>query len=209
MRKKTGFYPACFSAHRHGAACGATNKSHLRTAARSIISILLLLLVLLQSAGYQLIFKIQQHEIRQEIKQQIKAGVPEAELVLLKIPRKLEEKINPVFQRIHEREFRYCGSMYDIVRQETRGDTTWYYCVSDEKETLLFANLDEMARKEMNQNPQRREQNEKLQRLLDSWFFSHREDTPFIHSAEEVELPSCSLRLKTWIGTPLTPPPEA
>jgi hypothetical protein len=51
------------------------------------------------------------------------------------------------FQRIDERKCRYDGVLYDVVRQEIHGDTTWYYRLRDEDETRLFANLDELAKK--------------------------------------------------------------
>jgi len=173
------------------------------------ISILLLFVMLFQATGWLFIFEIQQCEIRREIKQQIKAGVPEQDLVLLKISRNLEEKSNSIFQRIHEREFRYEGNMYDIIRREAHGDTTWYYCLSDEKETQLFANLDELVKRDMNQNPERQQQIGKLFHLLGSLFFNSRDNDLFVYAGEEIESTDFLFRLKTWIGTPLTPPPEA
>jgi hypothetical protein len=165
--------------------------------------------MLFQAAGHFFVFKILQHEIRREIKQQIKAGVPEAELVLLKIPRNLEEKNNPIFQRIHEREFRYGGDMYDIVRQETNGDTTWYYCLADEKETLLFANLDELVKQDMAGNPQHRKQIDELLRLFGALYFSHKIDDLFIFSNQQKAATFFFFSLKTWDFPPSTPPPEA
>jgi len=162
----------------------------------------------LQPPGYLLIFKIQQYQIRKEIKQRIKAGVPENELVLLKIPRALEEKPNPVFQRIHEREFRYEGKMYDIVRREIHGDTTWYYCVSDEKETVLFANLDELVNRETSQNPQRRQQSEELQRLLNTFFVVQYNRPSLVSSPGEGGLIDYRFVIQTWINTPPVPPPK-
>ena len=164
--------------------------------------------MLLQAAGCLFIFKIRQYEIRREIKQRIKAGAPDQELSLIKIPKTLEEKPHPAFRRIDEGEFRYDGNMYDVVRQEAHGDTTWYYCLSDEKETQLFANLDDLVKREMSRDT---EQKQRLVRLLDwlgSLFFDHRREVAFAFSAEEIELTHGAFGLKTWIGTPLTPPPE-
>jgi hypothetical protein len=175
---------------------------------RNVISILLLVLALFQAAGHLIIFKIQQYEICKEIKRQIKAGVPEEVLVLLKIPRTLEAAPNSIFQRIHEREFRYDDKLYDIVRQETHGDTTWYYCLSDEKETQLFANLDELMKRDMNRNAERRQQIGRLLHLLGSLFFNPHDDAPFIYALEDVESIIYLFNLKTWIDTPPTPPPE-
>jgi hypothetical protein len=175
---------------------------------RSAIAIALFLSMLFQAAGHFFVFKILQHEIRHEIKQQIKAGVPEAELVLLKISKDLEVKNSAVFQRLHEREFRYDGNMYDIVRQEAHGDTTWYYCLADEKETQLFANLDELVKQDMAGNPQHRKQIDELLRLCNALYFSHKIDDFFIFSNERKAATFFFFSLKTWDFPPSTPPPE-
>lgn len=174
---------------------------------QKLISILLLLMFF-QPAGYLLIFKIQQYQIRKEMKHRIKNGVPEEELTLLKIPQALEEGFNPVFQRIHEREFRYEGKMYDIVRREIYGDTTWYFCVSDEKETVLFANLDELVNREANQNPRRKQQSEDIQRLLNTFFIVQQNRSYLVSSPGESGLINYRFVLETWISTPPVPPPK-
>ncbi len=176
---------------------------------RGAVAISLLFSMLFQAAGHFFIFRIQQHKIRQEIEQQIKAGVSEAELVLLKIPKTLEEKPHSTFQRIHKREFRYDGKMYDIVRQESHGDTTWYYCLPDEKETQLFANLDELVKQDMAGDPQHRKQIDELLRLLGALYCSHKTDGFFIFSNEQKAATFFFFNLTTWDFPPSTPPPEA
>lgn len=106
---------------------------------------MLLGLLLLQLQGPWIIFKLQQQAIRSQIKQQLKTGVPAEDLVTLRIARAWEEKGNDRFQRIHAGEFRFDGEMYDIVRTEVRGDTTYYTCIHDVRESGLFARLDEMT----------------------------------------------------------------
>lgn len=173
---------------------------------RKAVSILLLTMPF-QWAGYLLVFKIQQHQIRHEIKQWIRTGVPEGELALLKIPRTLEDSANREFQRFHDREFCFQGMMYDIVRQEAHGDTTWYYCLSDEKEMQLFASLDELVKRELDQDPARKKPGEKLQRLLSSLFLCDKQDLFFVNPTREFERPY-SFNLATWFDIPPIPPPE-
>jgi hypothetical protein len=112
---------------------------------RPMVATGLLLILLLPAAGSQLYFGFRFHQIKKDIKRQLKQGVPDDELELLKIPRSFETGADPRFERIHAREFRYLGRMYDIVRQETRGDTTWYWCIHDFRESALFAQLDGLA----------------------------------------------------------------
>lgn len=169
-------------------------------------SILFLLLLMFQSTGYFLFFRVQQYQIRYEIKQQIQAGVPEAELVLLKISRCIQENRNE-FQRIHDHEFRYQGKMYDVVRQEQHGETLWFFCLCDEKETLLFARLDEQVKKEMKNLPGNEKQRERLLQWHNTLFFAENKTLSLIG-------PYCTDRstlyyfhLTNWEQPPDTPPP--
>jgi hypothetical protein len=173
---------------------------------RRAFSLFLLFLMLFQTAGTLFVFRIQQHKIRREIKQQIKAGVPEAELVLFKSH---EGKPNPAFQRVEKHEFRYAGKMFDIVRQESHGDTTWYYCLADEKETQLFANLDELVKQDMSGNSQHRKHVDELLHLLGVLYFTHSHEEYFICSNSQKTATFFFFSLKTWDFPPTTPPPEA
>jgi len=175
---------------------------------RSFASISLVCFLLLQSAGSLVIFKLQQFYVRHEIKQKLKTGVPEDELVLLQIPKTLEEHPNESFQRIHSREFRYKGHMYDIVRSEVRGDTTWYYCIADVKETELFANLDEMIERDMNHNPERKKETQNLQRLINTLFLVDSRQPSWTLPEAAFELLPYQFQLNTWNPIPSSPPPE-
>jgi hypothetical protein len=167
----------------------------------------LLLLLLLQSGGPMLLFAIQQQQIRREMKKRIKAGVAEEELVMLAIPKSLEAAPNNRFQRIHSREFRFDGLMYDIVRQEERGDTTFYTCILDELESELFANLHRMMHDEMQSNPDRKRQQRKATQLLDSKYLA-------VSVNPMPLLPLCRLSTivisppQAYVSQPPTPPPE-
>ncbi len=171
--------------------------------------IILLLLLGFQSAGFLLIFKVQQLLIRREMKAQIKAGIPDDQLVLLRFPKTGEADFSRPHWLIGEKEFRYQGKMYDVVRRLESGDTTFYYCIPDEKESRLFANLDEQVRNSMNQDPQRKKQNESLQRSFSQYLCTGYQDFPLLKREKEIEFSAYLFRLKTWIDPPSTPPPKA
>ncbi len=153
-------------------------------------------------------FKIQQSRIRYEIKQQIKSGVAEEELVLLKIPRVLEEKANSVFRRIHSKEFRYKGSMYDVIRQSDHGDTTWYYCIADVKESGLFAGLERRIKFEINHNTEHKKQSERVLRLLAGLYFNDVDDSEIVYLKDELSVSRYNFSVKTWSPLPNIPPPQ-
>ena len=45
----------------------------------------------------------------------------------------------------HSREFEYKGQMYDVIRSEMRGDTMWYWCYWDRKESDIKKQINELA----------------------------------------------------------------
>lgn len=161
--------------------------------------------MLLQAAGHFFVFKILQQKIRQDVKQQIRAGAPEAELILFKI---FKGKPRPAFQQLEEQELRYNEKMFDIVRQENHGDTTWYYCLADDKETQLFADLDELVKRDMSCNPEQRQRLERLLTLFVLLFFCPHSEDSIADAVEEMLSNNYCFSLKSWIDMPLTPPPE-
>lgn len=117
--------------------------------------------MLFQSTGLYLLHTVQVGLVRHEMKQRIKAGVPEEDLVVLKITKSEEE--NPqVFERKHSREFLYKGEMYDVMRSSQVGDTTIYTCIHDVKESRLFARLDRMVLDELNGNENQKKHREMM-----------------------------------------------
>ncbi|MDN4163991.1 hypothetical protein QWY31_00680 [Cytophagales bacterium LB-30] len=98
--------------------------------------------------GPFVVFKIEQTFIRKSIKLQIKAGIPEDDLhefTLSATAYKALDWVRP------DKEFRLDDEMFDIVRAETLGNTIHLYCVNDTEEALLFAQLDEITQKKMEQ----------------------------------------------------------
>ena len=134
--------------------------------------ILLLLVLMLPIISIYFCFKIRQYSIHQTIKTQIKKGVSESDLVLLKITKELEGKTSKVFKKINSKEFRYKGEMYDIIRQKTQGDTTFYWCIWDKGETALLGALDELVEKALRNNPEQKKGSDHLNKYLSSLFFT-------------------------------------
>ena len=134
---------------------------------KKALAILLLIVFTFNMAGYFIAFKIQQLEVRKEIKQQIKLGVPEGELIRITVNAANKHE----FEWEHAREFHYKGSMYDVIRKEVIDEaTTIYYCINDTKESILFANLDEQVEQQMDtKNKNHPEKN--LFKILSGIFF--------------------------------------
>ncbi|HET6273689.1 MAG TPA: hypothetical protein VFG32_11950 [Bacteroidota bacterium] len=110
------------------------------------IAIVFLVLYAYNIAGYLAVFKTMQYHVRKEIKRQIKEAVPQKDLTLITIAEGEESALN----WIKDNEFRYMGNLFDVVRYSRQNDTTYYYCVNDTQEELLFENLDAHVKTQMN-----------------------------------------------------------
>lgn len=177
---------------------------------RIFISFCLLTALMLPLCSTALVFAHKKHRIRSEIKRQLREGMAEEELVLLRIPLSLEENPDRSFTRMHAGEFRYQGFMYDIVRQELRGDTTWYWCVLDWDDTELHNQLDEKRAQRPAQDPAHRDAGERLNRFWQTLFFA----TPHAVANAIAQAPPTpyfeyALLLCPGFFNLLYPPPEA
>ena len=151
------------------------------------ISIFALLvgLLLVQMQGTWVVFKLQQVAVRHEVKQQIRAGVPESDLVTLRIAKVWEKTPNARFEREHSKEFRFDGEMYDIIRSREEGDTTVYICIHDVKESGLFADLERLIEEEIDQ-PINKKSRESMQQLIAAKYVQKSFTLSFVLSASAV-----------------------
>ncbi len=111
---------------------------------KKIAAIFLLTTIGLSITGFFPVFKLLQNRIRKEIKIKIKQGVSEEELH--KICFSEGDKIDWVREG---REFRCNDQMFDIVKQEKENGRIVYLCINDKEEAQLFANLDALVKKQM------------------------------------------------------------
>lgn len=101
------------------------------------------------SLGYYLMHNYLKQQIKKEIKARIKKSVPVEELTILILN---EHNAND-FKWIHEKEFRYHGTMYDIVsKDDTVNGMMVLHCITDVQETELFKNLGKYVTNTMNSN---------------------------------------------------------
>lgn len=172
-----------------------------------ILAILLLLVLLIPLAGGHLLFKLRQWQIKEQIEERMKSGIPQEELVLVKIPDKWEEDGHPRFQRIEDHEFRYNKQMYDIVESEQQGDTTFYYCIQDDLETALYKKLAERTDRKMQHDPASQQQREHLTKLLTHLYFAEQPLYLFYQQSFDNSQSHYSFTCKIWQEAPPSPPP--
>ncbi len=90
---------------------------------RKFISFILLIIFLFISDGYYIFFEYLRYNLHQEIKHDIKNGLEEKQLSLIVVPFNVEKEI---FWIKKNKEFRYRGAMYDVVRIEIKGRKKHY-----------------------------------------------------------------------------------
>lgn len=83
-------------------------------------------------------FKYLQHNIQQEINNEIKEGLNEKDLSVVIIPLKDENKI--IWTK-KNKEFKYKGLMYDVVKTKIKNGKKYYYCINDVKEKQLITSF--------------------------------------------------------------------
>ena len=76
--------------------------------------------------------------VKQEAALQIRKSIPDEDQILWKFS---ITEAETQLEWEHSREFEYKGEMYDVIRAETRGDTIWYWCYWDRKESKLKREL--------------------------------------------------------------------
>lgn len=156
-----------------------------------------------------MLLQLQQQQVRREMKRLIRAGLPEEQLQRFEFDDDGRLVGGERVEWVEAHEFRHRGVMYDIARTENEGGHTVHYCVRDDAETAVYAQLDRLAREETNRNPERRQQSARLMQLLQlpalaaDAFVS----TADIAAVRWCDVPPAAHTLRGEFSPP-TPPPE-
>jgi len=150
-----------------------------------------------------IVFESMYYSIHNEVKSILIKSISNNNLFTIIINNK--NKLN--FRVTDKDEFIYNGKMYDIVRQKSEGDTTIYYCFDDNKEDILFANLNIYVKNNMDSNPLKTKAQQILKKIT----------TPLFHEdhikEQHLDISFCFiysiviLKPNNTIFDVLTPPP--
>lgn len=127
------------------------------------------------------------------------------ELIILNKEDILSGKIN--YQRIHSREFRLNGSMYDIVKEVDRDSVIYFYCINDKKEEALEKEFHKRVDENTANKKQRTNDNNPLKTLISEpvcYLTIKQTDTETLTFKFQYE----GSYLPVW-GDILTPPPKS
>jgi hypothetical protein len=119
--------------------------------------------------GTYIFLQYNKNKIKKEIAGMILTGLDKKDLVLLKFTKnEVETRLNWK----HAGEFEYNGQMYDIVEKHQEGDTIWYNCYKDNKETRLNSEQDRLVARAMGQDPVQKSQTEKIMNFFKTFYRS-------------------------------------
>lgn len=174
---------------------------------KKLVSIFLLVCLIAPVAGTYFWLKHELKITKREVKGQIIAGLDESELVNFKFS-KSDADISLKWK--HSKEFEYRGEMYDVVKSVEKGDTIFYTCWWDNKETKLNKKLAHLMGDIIGSNPQNKENQKRLVSLYQKLFHQNTPNIFGIHRINTTNL-YCSFNniifsLNT--STPPVPPPE-
>lgn len=71
-------------------------------------------------------------------------GLPAGEVELIKLKKSDIDNHFLNFYWKDEGEFKYENRLYDVIKEEIRNDTVYFYCMSDDDETGLYMILDKL-----------------------------------------------------------------
>lgn len=154
-----------------------------------------------------LVWKLQQRSCRKAIKTLLLEGLPDRKLVLLAF-HKDEAKHRLRFE--DEQEFEHSGQMYDIVRQQHSGDSVYFWCWPDDKETALHKQFEEHWQTAWGSSPQRRRTEISLQSWITLRYLlpeSLRWQRDQVKQTTAYQQGTVPFQAKCYIS-PVNPPPE-
>ena len=117
---------------------------------KKIVSIIFLSLLVMKIGGYFAFLTVQQHILREEAKERILHNIPSHKQIKLIFSDKQFETID---WKETDKEFYLNGILFDVVNTKMEGNRHVFYCISDEKETEIYAKILQMSNVTQHETP--------------------------------------------------------
>ncbi|MBN2892524.1 MAG: hypothetical protein JXL97_11705 [Bacteroidales bacterium] len=170
-----------------------------------IFPILFIFIFIAPFYGTFLYFHFEKKELKKEIKKELITGINKKELVKFSVS---SEEIQTKFDWKTKNEFSYQNQLYDIVSTDTKKDSVIFWCWKDNKETNLYAQLNNILSKIIGENAQDKDNQQKIINFYNSFYFT----SCFIWKAEihqkEYKNVEYSKNFSSLKIAPLYPPPK-
>lgn len=173
---------------------------------KKAIAFFLLTIFLYNTAGYFIVFKIQESQIKSEIKNEIESGVDQNEITKLIVPNN-----NSSMYELADggNEIRFNNQFFDIIKTNKTSTSTIYYCVNDKKEESLFSKLENQVDSNVISNTHQK--NETSKKLIDTvikLYFSNHFSITSKQTPEKITYYTSNLIYTPAIAEINSPPPE-
>jgi hypothetical protein len=174
---------------------------------KRLISIIFLSLLVMKIGGYFAFLSVQQIILKEEIEERIIKNLPNENLAKLSFS---SDEFTKIDWQEQDKEFYYKHKLYDIVRSEFNGENHVFYCLSDEKETVIYDKILQISQVQNDELPVKNTMASFLNLLLLKYTIPqilHFEGKTFII----VQIKRFSNLLNCYISIPISlsnPPPE-
>jgi hypothetical protein len=170
-----------------------------------IIAISFLLLLLAPAFGLYIWLELQKELTRHQVKELLEVGLEDEALTLFKFTNEGSEQL----EWEHSKEFKFDGKMYDVVRQEEHGDTTYYYCWEDHKESEIYRQTNRLIQVVQRTDPDRKERQDRLVNFYKNLFCSDVALSSMTLGLNQIKIhPKQLLPPKDFQSSPSSPPPK-
>lgn len=170
-----------------------------------IIAFSFLLLLLAPAFGLYIWLELQKELTRHQVKEMLEAGLEEEALTLFKFTAEGSEQLGWE----HSKEFKFEGRMYDVVRQEEHGDTTYYWCWEDHKESEIYRQMDRLIKVVQKTDPDRKDRQDRLFNFYKNLFCSDVGPNSVALNLNEIKIyPERLIPPKDFHSPPTSPPPQ-
>jgi hypothetical protein len=169
--------------------------------------ILLFVVLTIPFWGSYLFFQFTKNKIKQEVDCLLKSN--SENIVLIELAFSLEQAQNELIWE-HSREFEFNGQMYDIVSQRRLGDSVYYTCYPDHKETRLNTEKDKLISRAMDNDPFQKQQKQRIINFFKT-VFQKNEFTwsPVIEAPSIIHYSLFTIHHSLYLPSPPSPPPKS
>lgn len=149
----------------------------------------------------------QKQKVRKEVKELIFPNLKKEDMLMLSFSLVEAEKH---ISWHHSREFEYRDEMYDVIKKEYRKDSVIFWCYHDRKETDLKKRLDELSAQSLTNDPQKKEQQQRINNLLKIQYLScNCSWNPFHGFSLPASYPEYIVTYQSILFSPPKPPPRS
>jgi hypothetical protein len=171
------------------------------------LTIILLLTFTFNFLGAGFVYNVWLFSVKKNVEHKLHSKYEE-EIVIIKIPKKWEQDPPADFEWHDDREFRYRGQMYDVVRKEVHNDKIWYFSYWDKAETEVLNNLSKYVSNYLQNNPDEQQKNTFLKTYLDHSFLISAMESPAVPIFEVEDSPPENMKMQNIFLDIDSPPPQ-